>query len=28
VSDEPGELKAKREAVKVEGLAENQWWWD
>lgn len=26
--DEQGELKAKREAVKVEGLAENQWWWD
>jgi hypothetical protein len=26
--DEQGELKAKREAVKVEGLAEGQWWWD
>lgn len=26
--DEQGELKAKRDAVKVEGLADSQWWWD
>jgi hypothetical protein len=26
--DEQGELKAAREAVKVDGLAEGQWWWD
>jgi hypothetical protein len=28
LADEQGELKAKRETVKVEGLAEGQWWWD
>jgi hypothetical protein len=28
LADEQGELKAKRDAVKVEGLAESQWWWD
>ena len=28
LKDEQGELKAKREAVKVEGLADSQWWWD
>ncbi len=28
LKDEQGELKAKRELVKVEGLAEGQWWWD
>jgi hypothetical protein len=28
LQDEQGELKAKRELIKVEGLAEGQWWWD
>jgi hypothetical protein len=28
LQDEQRELKAKREAVRVEGLTENQWWWD
>jgi len=28
LKDDNGELKALRGKVKVEGLAENQWWWD
>jgi hypothetical protein len=28
LKDEEGQLNAARDQVKVEGLAENQWWWD
>jgi hypothetical protein len=28
LKDDNGTLKAAREQVKVEGLAEGQWWWD
>jgi Protein of unknown function (DUF1598) len=28
LKDDNGALKASREQVKVEGLAEGQWWWD
>jgi hypothetical protein len=28
LADEQGEVKAARSAVKVEGLAKGQWWWD
>jgi hypothetical protein len=26
--DDKGEVKAAREQVRLEGLADNQWWWD
>jgi hypothetical protein len=28
LKDEEGTLKATRDQVRVDGLAENQWWWD
>lgn len=28
LADEQGEVQAARSAVKIEGLAEGQWWWD
>jgi hypothetical protein len=28
LKDEEGKLKTTRDQVSVEGLAENQWWWD
>jgi hypothetical protein len=28
LADEQGEVKSARTAVKVEGLARGQWWWD
>ncbi len=27
-ADEGGKIKAERDQIKLEGLADNQWWWD